>query len=82
LVSCGRNWGDDRVWFQDKLGRLHSLPTSWTAGAVDPFVALAAGRSLFRVADLLELARQMACMFMPICSTSQGTIHPQAARSS
>jgi hypothetical protein len=45
---------------QDKLGRLQSLPTSWTdAGAVDPFVALAAGRSLFRVADLIELARQI-----------------------
>jgi hypothetical protein len=60
LVSYSRNWGEDRVWFQDKLGRLHSLPTSWTdAGAVDPFVALAAGRSLFRVADLIELARQI-----------------------
>jgi hypothetical protein len=58
LVSYCRNWGEDRVWFQDKLGRLQSLPTSWTdAGAVDPFVALAAGRSLFRVADLIELAR-------------------------
>jgi transposase len=30
LVSYCRNWGEDRVWFQDKLGRLHSLPTSWT----------------------------------------------------
>jgi len=37
-----------------------SLPTSWTyVGAVDPWVALAAGRSLFRVADLLELAWQI-----------------------
>jgi hypothetical protein len=36
------------------------LPTGWTdAGAVDPFVALAAGRSLFRVEDLIELARQI-----------------------
>src|SRR5882757_7838505 len=60
LVSYRQDWGEDRVWFQDKLGRLHSLPTSWTdAGAVDPFVALAAGRSLFRVADLIELARQI-----------------------
>jgi len=49
------------VWFQDKLGHLHSLPTSWTdVSAVDPFVALAAGRSLIRVADLIELARQIA----------------------
>ena len=61
LVSYRQDWGQDRVWFQDKLGRLHSLPTSWTdAGAVDPFVALAAGRSLFRVTDLIELARQIA----------------------
>ena len=60
LVSYRQDWGEDRVWFQDKLGRLHSLPTSWTdAGAVDPFVALAAGRSLFRVSDLIELARQI-----------------------
>jgi Family of unknown function (DUF5372) len=60
LVSYRQDWGEDRVWFQDKVGRLHSLPTSWTdAGAVDPFVALAAGRSLFRVADLVELARQI-----------------------
>jgi hypothetical protein len=51
---------EDRVWFQDKFGRLHSLPTSWTdVGAADPFIALAAGRSLFRVADLIELARQI-----------------------
>jgi len=61
LVSYRQNWGEDRVWFQDKLGRLHSLPTSWTdVCAVDPFVSLAAGRSLFRVADLIELARQIA----------------------
>ena len=61
LVSHRQDWGEDRVWFQDKLGRLHSLATSWTdVGAVDPFVALATGRSLFRVADLLELARQIA----------------------
>jgi hypothetical protein len=39
---------------------VHSLPTSWTdAGTVDPFVAVAAGRSLFRVADLIELAKQI-----------------------
>ena len=37
---------------------MQSLPTSWTdASAVDPFVAVAAGRSLFRVVDLIELAQ-------------------------
>src|SRR5260370_41405233 len=45
LVSYRQNWGEDRVWFQDKKdGHLHSLPMSWTdIGAVDPFVAIAAG---------------------------------------
>jgi hypothetical protein len=58
LVSYRNNWGEDRVWFQDGHGRLHSLPTSWTdAAAIDPFIAVAAGRSLFRVADLLELTK-------------------------
>jgi len=62
LVSYRQNWGEDRIWFQDtKDGRLHSLPMSWTdLGGLDPFVAVAAGRSLFRVADLIELAKQVA----------------------
>jgi hypothetical protein len=60
LVSYRQNWGEDRVWFQGSEGRLHSLPRSWTdAGGVDPFVVMAAGRSQFRVADLLELAKQI-----------------------
>jgi len=62
LVSYHQNWGENRVWFQaTKDGRLHSLPMNWTdAGALDPFVAVAAGRSLFRVTDLIELAKQVA----------------------
>ena len=37
------------------------MPASWTSlAALDPFVAVAAGRSLFRVADLLALARLCA----------------------
>ncbi len=36
--------------------RVRSLPASWTdVAGIDPFVALAAGRSLFRVEDLLVL---------------------------
>ena len=36
--------------------RLRSLPAAWTDGdGIDAFVALAAGRSLFRVEDLLAL---------------------------
>jgi hypothetical protein len=62
LVSYRQNWGEDRVWFQDKKDdRLHSLPRNWTdLAGLDPFVAVAAGRSLFRVADLVELGKQIA----------------------
>jgi hypothetical protein len=52
-----QTWGEDRVFFTDEEGRLRSLPTAWTDAAdVDPFVALAAERSAFRVEDLLGLA--------------------------
>ena len=62
LVSYRQNWGEERVWFHDtKDGRLHSLPMNWTdVGPLDRFVAVAAGRSLFRVTDLIELAKQVA----------------------
>ncbi len=36
--------------------RVRSLPTRWTdVAGIDPFVALAAGRSRFRIEDLLLL---------------------------
>jgi hypothetical protein len=63
LVTCRHNWGEDRVYYHDEVGVLHSLPTAWTSMApADPFVSLAAGRSVFRVADLLELARLLASL--------------------
>jgi Family of unknown function (DUF5372) len=59
-VSYRQNWGEDRVWFHDSNGRLQSVSTSWTnAAAVDAFVVVAAGRSLFRVVDLLELSQRI-----------------------
>jgi hypothetical protein len=59
-VTFRQNWGEDRVWFHDNGGRLQSVPTSWTdAAPMDAFVAVAAGRSLFRLADLLELAQRI-----------------------
>ncbi len=52
-----RNWGEDRVYFLDGDGELRSLPASWTdAVAAEPFVVIAAGRSPWRVVDLLALA--------------------------
>jgi hypothetical protein len=61
LVTVRHNWGDERVYYQDETGALHSLPLAWTSlAAEDPFVSLSAGRSAFRVVDLLELARRVA----------------------
>lgn len=57
LISRWKNWGGDRVLFEDDEGRVRSLPTGWTSlGEVDPYVTISAGRSLFRVDDLIALA--------------------------
>jgi hypothetical protein len=57
LAQRKKNWGEDRVLLFDGQGDLFSLPADWTdAGPPDPYVAVAAGRSAFRVADLVELA--------------------------
>jgi hypothetical protein len=56
LVAVRQTWGEGRVFFFDDEGIQRSLPTAWTdAGAPDAFVALASGRSAFRVEDLLVL---------------------------
>ena len=59
-----RNWGGDRVLFEDDGGRVRSLPTAWTSiASPDPFVTVSAGRSFFRSQDLLamvELIRRLA----------------------
>ena len=57
LVQYHRNWGEDRVYFHDQDGALHSVPTGWTDAAdIDPFVVMAAGRCPYRLEDLLVLA--------------------------
>jgi hypothetical protein len=49
---------ESRVFFFNTKGRKSSVPLYWTdIGPQDPFVAVSAGRSLFRVADLLGLVR-------------------------
>lgn len=51
-----KNWGEDRVSFFSEDGQLTSLPAGWTdVDPPEPFDAISAGRSRFRVADLLEL---------------------------
>ena len=57
FVAVRRTWGEDRVYFFDDGATLKSLPRGWTDLAEpDVFVALAAGRCPFRLADLLALA--------------------------
>jgi len=57
LLEYRNNWGEDRVYFHDVEGRLRCILASCTdAGGVDPFVAVAAGRCLFRCEDLIRLA--------------------------
>ncbi len=57
LATRRLNWGEDRVMFFDAHGRLRSMLTAWTSlAAQDGFAQTAAGRSWFRVDDLLQLA--------------------------
>jgi hypothetical protein len=57
FVNRRKNWQSDRVCFFDDSGELACLPAEWTDVVLaDPFVVVAAGRSPFRTADLLELA--------------------------
>ena len=50
-------WGLDRVFCEGEDGKIRSFPTAWTdLGIEDAFVTVSAGRSAFRVTDLLELA--------------------------
>jgi hypothetical protein len=61
FLSLGRNWGEDRVFFLDDDGVKRSLPAGFTdAISPDVFVTVAAGRSPFRVDDLVVLAGLVA----------------------
>jgi hypothetical protein len=56
FVAVRQSWGEDRVSFFDDDGVQRSLPRGWTDAAdVDPFVVVAAGRSAFRIEDLVAL---------------------------
>ena len=50
-------WGEERVTFEHADGSLRSVPVGWTdLEPPDPHLSLGAGRSRFRVLDLLGLA--------------------------
>jgi uncharacterized protein DUF5372 len=56
MVARERSWGEDRVFYYAPDGRLKSfLATITDAFPVDVFTRISAGRSTFRVDDLLEL---------------------------
>jgi hypothetical protein len=61
LVERRSAWGEERVYFEDDAGRLRRLPAAWTsAAAANAFEAISAGRSYFRVEDLLRLVALIA----------------------
>ena len=63
LVTVRHNWGNELIYYHDAQGRLVSVPAAWTDRAPpDPAVVVSAGRSPFRVEDLLELTRLLAAL--------------------
>ena len=47
--------------YHDERGRVCAMPASWTdVVPVDPYVAIAGGRSLLRLEDLLALSELVA----------------------
>lgn len=61
MAQYRRSWGREVVDCFNRDGRLVSIELAWTdaAGELDPFVAASAGRSYFRVEDLLRLAEMI-----------------------
>ena len=50
------NWGEDRVFYYDQTGALKSFLSNVTdVMPEDAFTRISAGRSAFRVDDLLDL---------------------------
>jgi hypothetical protein len=61
LIERRNAWGEERVYFHDDAGRLRRLPAAWTsAAAPNLLAAISAGRSHFRVGDLLRLVALIA----------------------
>ena len=63
LVTVRHNWGEDILYYHDSKGTLVSVPARWTDRVPsDPVVTVSAGRSPFRLEDLLELTRLVAAL--------------------
>jgi hypothetical protein len=63
IVTIRQNWGQELLYYRDRQGRLVSIPARWTDRvAPDSVVTVSAGRSPFRLEDLLELTRLVAAL--------------------
>jgi hypothetical protein len=81
LVTYRHTWGVDRVYYHDEVGTLRSIPAGWTdVLGQDPFVMIAAGRSAFRVVDLLDLCRLVQGIAEQSLSAAGGEEGPQICK--
>ena len=56
VIAQRTPWGEERVFYRNVDGLRSSLPVCWTSLAPeDPYLSMAAGRSRFRVQDLIDL---------------------------
>jgi hypothetical protein len=56
LIGYRRSWGHECVDLHDEQDEVITVPIGWTdAAEPDPFVVVSAGRSNFRVQDLVRL---------------------------
>ena len=61
VVMHRTQWGEERVFYRDRLGHRASIPACWTSlSAEDPYLVMTRGRSRFRVQDLIDLAALLA----------------------
>src|SRR5262249_44218245 len=56
LVAQGREWGEERVYYRDRNGRMRFLPARWTnLAAPVPVLGTPARRAGFGVEDLIRV---------------------------
>ncbi len=61
LIERRTTWGEDRVYFRDGKNEFRRIPTAWTSVSTrNVFETISAGRSHFRVEDLLQLVALIA----------------------
>ena len=78
LLEYRRSWGHDCVDCLDTEGKVVTIPLAWTdaSGVQDPFVVAAAGRSYFRVEDLLRLVELVVDLQSSCCVAVEDRLRP------